>query len=91
MHCRSSHNEEFTSCEPEHQLTCKVYIQFQLLYHCAKLVSNIFITFPNRRWIKFLLKSRLNVAQVASAKKATVQHLFDSNNNIFFFLRSNRL
>ena len=24
MQCRSSHNEEYTPCEPEHQLTCKV-------------------------------------------------------------------
>lgn len=53
----------------------------------------LFYSWQFRRWIKFLLKSRLNVARDASAKKATVQHLFRPLEILFLsgFLMANLL
>lgn len=39
MECRSSHNEEYTPCEPEHQLTCKVYTYYADIYWIHKVLN----------------------------------------------------
>ena len=43
MECRSSHNEEYTSCEPERQLTCKV-CRYMYCIHKTLLSFLIFMT-----------------------------------------------